>query len=94
MGFPELIYEKTVLHLAEPFLYLIITKPAAGSDGYGPAFCKAFLYIQDPLIAAAPEGNFQALLGHQEGTINQNVNGCKKLFLVFRAVQKLLKGIT
>ena len=40
------------------------------------------------------KGNYTQMTGLNKGSVNENVDGCQKLFLVVRAVQQFLKGVT
>ena len=58
-----------------PILLLIFSKPTLGSGFNSLACGQALFDIQNPLVFAAPKGDFQTPFRQQEGTVNENVDG-------------------
>ena len=55
----------------------VFSLPAAFVDGHDLARFQTFRHVDDPLVAASPEGDLQALLLLQEGAVDENVDGGK-----------------
>ena len=64
-----------IFHQMTPFSYSIFSKPALRCCLHGFSFRQTLLYIQNPLVAASPEGDLQTFLGLNKPTVDQNVNG-------------------
>ena len=66
---------------AELVRYLLVQHPAGGFDPHGALLRKALRYIQNALVAAAPEVDLQTLFCLQVGAVDQNIQILQQILL-------------
>ena len=74
-------------------VFSVFSQPAGGGGPNGFTGGKAFGYIQNPLVFAAPEGGLQAPLSQNERAVDQHIQLAQKGLLGGCTVEELLKGV-